>query len=137
MKKGHAAGISARARRWLTFAWRRVQAVPACKSPSRLNRHLTERTNNLDPRFRDTPRYYKLHGEALRSPGTMPSTRCCSRPTICHTRRAAAAGATEPKQNNFAGIGTTGGGVPGDSFPDVSSGALAQMQHLVAYSGER
>ncbi len=41
-----------------------------------------------------------------------------------------------PRQNNFAGIGTTGGGVPGDSFPDVSTGVLAQMQHLVAYSGE-
>ena len=46
-------------------------------------------------------------------------------------------GDVDPKQNNFAGIGTTGGGVPGDSFPDVSSGVLAQMQHLVAYSGER
>src|ERR1700716_1316440 len=41
------------------------------------------------------------------------------------------------KQNNFARIGTTGGDVPGDSFPDVSSGVLAQMQHLTAYSGER
>src|SRR5262249_5309372 len=29
------------------------------------------------------------------------------------------------------------GGVPGDSFPDVSTGVLAQMQHLIAYSGER
>ena len=46
-------------------------------------------------------------------------------------------GDVDPKQNNFAGIGTTGGGVPGDSFPDVSSGVLAQMQHLIAYSGER
>ena len=27
--------------------------------------------------------------------------------------------------------------MPGDSFPDVSTGVLAQMQHLVAYSGER
>jgi hypothetical protein len=27
--------------------------------------------------------------------------------------------------------------VPGDSFPDVSTGVLAQFQHLVAYSGER
>src|SRR5262249_27539666 len=46
-------------------------------------------------------------------------------------------GDVDPRQNNFAGIGTTGGGVPGDSFPDVSTGVLAQMQHLVAYSGER
>src|SRR5690606_30228351 len=42
----------------------------------------------------------------------------------------------DPRQNNFAGIGTTGGGVPGDSFPDVSTGVLGQIQHLVVYSGE-
>ncbi len=42
-----------------------------------------------------------------------------------------------PRQYNFAGIGTTGGGVPGDSFKDVSTGVLGQIQHLVAYSGER
>ena len=42
-----------------------------------------------------------------------------------------------PRQNNFAGLGATGGGVPGDSYPDVSTGVLAQIQHLVAYSGER
>src|SRR5690606_1781645 len=39
--------------------------------------------------------------------------------------------------NNFAGIGATGGGAPGDRYPDVSTGVLAQIQHLVAYSGER
>ncbi len=40
-------------------------------------------------------------------------------------------------QNNFAGIGATGGGAPGDRFADVSTGVHAQIQHLVAYSGER
>ena len=46
-------------------------------------------------------------------------------------------GDVSPRQNNFAGIGATGGGVPGDSYRDVSTGVLAQIQHLVAYSGER
>ena len=46
-------------------------------------------------------------------------------------------GDVNPKQNNFAGLGTTGGGVPGDSYPDVDTGVLAQIQHLVVYSGER
>jgi len=45
-------------------------------------------------------------------------------------------GDVDPRQNNFAGIGTTGGGVPGDSFPDVKTGVLGQIQHLVVYSGE-
>jgi len=38
--------------------------VPACVTPSRLMRHLVERTRDLDPRFRDIARYYKLHGDA-------------------------------------------------------------------------
>jgi len=46
-------------------------------------------------------------------------------------------GDVNPKKNNFAGLGTTGGGVPGDSYPDVNTGVLAQIQHLVVYSGER
>jgi Mannosyl-glycoprotein endo-beta-N-acetylglucosaminidase len=47
------------------------------------------------------------------------------------------AGDVKVRQYNFAGIGTTGGGVPGDSYPDMSTGVLAQIQHLVAYSGEQ
>ena len=37
-------------------------------------------------------------------------------------------------QFNFAGIGTTGGGVPGNSYPDVRTGVRAQIQHLKAYA---
>ncbi len=38
------------------------------------------------------------------------------------------------EQFNFAGIGTTGGGVPGNSYPDVRTGIRAQIQHLKAYA---
>lgn len=37
-------------------------------------------------------------------------------------------------QFNFAGIGTTGGGAPGNSYPDVRCGIRAQIQHLKAYA---
>lgn len=37
-------------------------------------------------------------------------------------------------QCNFGGIGATGNGVPGDSFPDVKTGLLAQVQHLKGYA---
>lgn len=37
-------------------------------------------------------------------------------------------------QFNFAGLGTTGGGVPGESFADVRTGIRAQIQHLKAYA---
>lgn len=38
------------------------------------------------------------------------------------------------EQYNFAGIGTTGNGVPGNSYPDVRTGIRAQIQHLKAYA---
>lgn len=40
------------------------------------------------------------------------------------------------EQFNFAGIGTTGGGVPGYSYADVRTGIRAQIQHLKAYATE-
>lgn len=43
-------------------------------------------------------------------------------------------GDVEPEQCNFAGIGATGGGVAGASFPDVETGIRAQVQHLKAYA---
>jgi hypothetical protein len=38
------------------------------------------------------------------------------------------------EQFNFAGLGTTGGGVPGNSYPDVRTGIRAQIQHLKGYA---
>lgn len=40
------------------------------------------------------------------------------------------------EQYNFAGIGATGGGEPGCSFPNVQTGIRAQVQHLKAYASE-
>jgi hypothetical protein len=40
-------------------------------------------------------------------------------------------------QNNFGGIGATGGGVPGDSFKSVRVGIRAQIQHLKAYASKK
>ena len=37
-------------------------------------------------------------------------------------------------QNNFAGIGATGGGVPGHTFTNIETGILAQAQHLKTYA---
>jgi hypothetical protein len=42
-------------------------------------------------------------------------------------------GDVEATQNNFAGLGATGGGVAGASFPDPQTGIRAQIQHLKAY----
>jgi hypothetical protein len=45
-------------------------------------------------------------------------------------------GDVEPSQNNFCGLGTTGGGVKGASFPDARTGVKAHVQHLKAYASE-
>jgi len=100
--------------------------------------HLLERTRDLDPRFRDIARYYKLHGDALGIRWDYAFYQMLLETNyLSYKTGSGRRGDVDPRQNNFAGIGTTGGGVPGDSFPDVSTGVLAQMQHLIAYSGER
>ncbi|MEG1083996.1 MAG: N-acetylmuramoyl-L-alanine amidase [Hydrogenoanaerobacterium sp.] len=43
-------------------------------------------------------------------------------------------GDVKPNQNNYAGIGATGGGVPGNSFDTPQFGVRAQIQHLKAYA---
>lgn len=42
-------------------------------------------------------------------------------------------GDVSPEQCNFGGLGATGGGNPGNQFPDVRTGLRAQVQHLKAY----
>lgn len=45
-------------------------------------------------------------------------------------------GDVKPEQNNFSGIGATGGGASGASFPDAQTGVRAQIQHLKAYASK-
>ena len=114
------------------------ESVPACVTPARLMAHVRERTPKLDPRFNDIAKYYKQHGEALRVRWDYAFYQMLIETNYLSYKTGAGRwGDVNPKQNNFAGIGTTGGGVPGDSFKDVSTGVLGQIQHLVAYSGER
>lgn len=111
--------------------------VPACVTPQRLMSFLAERNPALPAKFRDIATHYKHHGERLRVRWDYAFFQMLLETNYLQFRNARGKGDVSPAQNNFAGIGTTGGGVPGDSFPDVSTGVLGQMQHLVAYSGER
>lgn len=43
-------------------------------------------------------------------------------------------GDVNPDQNNFCGLGVTGGGVKGLTFDDARSGIRAHIQHLKAYA---
>jgi len=112
--------------------------VPACVTPERLMAFLATRNHNLEPRFRDIASLYKRHGEAWGVRWDYAFFQMAIETNfLTYQRGNGRRGDVVPKQNNFAGIGTTGGGVPGDGYPDVSTGVLAQIQHLVVYSGER
>ncbi len=112
--------------------------VPRCVTPKRLMAFIKTRNTNLDPRFADIASLYKKHGEAWRVRWDYAFFQMVVETNFLTYRRGNGGwGDVDPKQNNFAGLGTTGGGVPGDSYPNVSTGVLAQIQHLVVYSGER
>jgi hypothetical protein len=111
--------------------------VPACVTPARLMRFLATGNARVPMRFADIARHYKEHGERHRIRWDYAFFQMILETNYLKFKNNAGQGDVDPGQNNFAGIGTTGGGVPGDRYPDVSTGVLAQMQHLVAYSGER
>lgn len=112
--------------------------VPRCVTPKRLMAFIKTRNTDLDPRFADIASVYKKHGEAWRVRWDYAFFQMVVETNFLTYRRGNGGwGDVDPKQNNFAGLGTTGGGVPGDSYPNVSTGVLAQIQHLVVYSGER
>jgi Mannosyl-glycoprotein endo-beta-N-acetylglucosaminidase len=107
-----------------------ANAVPSCVLPDRLMLVLTERNPKLEVRFKAIAGDYKRHGEALGVRWDYAFYQM-----ILETNYLAFNGDVKVAQNNFAGLGATGGGVRGESFPDVSTGVLAHLQHLVAYSG--
>jgi len=111
--------------------------VPACVTPERLMAFLKARNTNLDPRFNDIAHWYQHFGEQLRVRWDYAFFQMLIETNYLTFRRGnGKRGDVHPRQNNFAGIGATGGGVPGDSFPDVPTGVRAQLEHLVVYSGE-
>lgn len=112
--------------------------VPSCMLPDRLMSFLRQRNPALDRRFENIAEHYRREGQALGirwdyaffqmivETGGLTFRRCNGRP-----------GAVSPRQNNFAGLGATGGREPGESFPDVATGVRAHLQHVVLYTGAR
>jgi hypothetical protein len=112
--------------------------VPDCATPARLMSYLRSRNARLDPRYADIAALYKQHGEAWKVRWDYAFHQMLIETNFLTYRTGSGRkGDDSPRSNNFAGIGTTGGGVAGNTFPDVSTGVLAHIQHLVVYSGER
>ena len=111
--------------------------VPSCVSPDRLMEFLKQRNGSLDPRFRDIARWYRHYGEQWNVRWDYAFYQMILETNgLKYKRGNGRRGDVHEKQNNFAGIGATGGGVAGERFADIKTGVHAQIQHLVAYSGE-
>ncbi len=106
-------------------------AVPACATPGRLMAFVQSRNSRIDDRFAGTATEYMRHGEALKIRWDYAFFQM-----LVETANLSFGGDVKSSQYNFAGLGATGGGVPGERFSSLSDGVKAHLQHVLMYSGE-
>lgn len=105
--------------------------VPACATPGRLMAFAQSRNGALADKFDGVGTEYMRHGEALGLRWDYAFFQM-----MVETANLKFVGDVNAKQNNFAGLGATGGGEPGESFKSVSEGVKAHLQHVLMYTGE-
>jgi hypothetical protein len=105
--------------------------VPACATPGRLMAYLHTRNPGMSDRFHNVATQYMRHGEELGLRWDMAFFQM-----ILETGALSYTGDVRSDQNNFAGLGASGGGKRGERFTDISSGVKAHLQHLLMYAGE-
>jgi Mannosyl-glycoprotein endo-beta-N-acetylglucosaminidase len=106
--------------------------VPVCVTPGRLMSFLEARNKKLDDKFAGIASDYARVGDELQIRWDTAFFQM-----LLETGNLTFTGDVSPKQNNFAGLGATGKHEPGESFPDVTTGVKAHLQHLLMYSGEK
>ncbi len=105
--------------------------VPACATPGRLMAYLRTRNPKADARFDSVATEYMRHGEELGIRWDIAFFQM-----VLETGALGFTGDVRSNQNNFAGLGASGGGAHGESFTDISSGVTAHLQHLLMYAGD-
>ncbi len=110
-------------------------AVPECVTPGRLMSYLRLRNPQLDARYDTIATEYMRQGEMLGLRWDFAFYQMIVETGALSYWRGNRAGDVKPTQNNFAGLGATGKGEPGESFPDVASGVRAHLEHLLLYAG--
>lgn len=105
--------------------------VAECATPGRLMSYLKSSNEKLDPKFEAVATEYMRQGEELGVRWDYAFFQM-----LLETAYLRYSGDVKPDQNNFAGLGATGGGVHGESFKDIASGARAHLQHLLMYAGD-
>jgi hypothetical protein len=106
--------------------------VPACTTPGRLTAYLKWRNPSLEQRFQAVPTAYMRYGEELGVRWDYAFFQM-----VLETGGLTFKRDVKPSQNNFAGLGATGNGEPGESFPDIAAGVKAHLQHVLMYAGDR
>lgn len=109
--------------------------VPDCVTPGRLMSYLKLRNPQLDSRYDRIATEYMRHGEMLGVRWDFAFYQMIVETGALSYWRGNRHGDVKPSQNNFAGLGATGRGEPGESFPDVGSGVRAHLEHLLLYAG--
>ncbi|MEZ5850134.1 MAG: glucosaminidase domain-containing protein [Hyphomicrobiaceae bacterium] len=112
--------------------------VPACATPGRLMAYLRARNPALDPRFSNVAVHYARHGRASGLRWDLAFFQMIVETASLSFRRPdGRPSSVRSWQNNFAGLGATGRGVPGESFASVETGIIAHLQHLSIYAGRK
>jgi hypothetical protein len=111
--------------------------VPDCVTPGRLMDYLRSRNPELHPRYDGLASEYMRAGETLRVRWDFAFYQMILETGSLSYRRGNRSGDVRSAQNNFAGLGATGGGEPGESFKDIPTGVRAHLEHLLLYSGEK
>ncbi|MCA9238176.1 MAG: glucosaminidase domain-containing protein [Planctomycetales bacterium] len=114
-----------------------VQLTPSnqprqCTTPGRLMAFLRDRNPRLQSKFDKIAVDYMRHGRDLGIRWDYAFFQM-----VVETNSLKFTGDVRPSQNNFAGLGATGGGVRGEHFSSVSDGVRAHQQHLMIYAGIR
>lgn len=106
--------------------------VPECVTPGRLMSYVRSRNDKLDPKYDNLAIEYMRQGEEMGLRWDYAFYQM-----LLETNTLKYTGDVKMVQNNFAGLGATGGGVRGESFKSVSDGVRAHLQHILMYSGDK
>ncbi|MGF1651449.1 MAG: glucosaminidase domain-containing protein [Hyphomicrobiaceae bacterium] len=103
---------------------------PECATPGRLMAFVRDANPAMAGRYADLATHYAVIGEELGVRWDYAFFQM-----LVETGNLTYRGDVKPQQNNFAGIGATGKGVRGESFPSVAEGVRAHLEHLLVYAG--
>jgi hypothetical protein len=105
--------------------------------PGRMMDYLKSRNSEIDPRYGGIATEYMRIGETLGIRWDFAFYQMIIETGSLTYRNGSRSGDVKPAQNNFAGLGATGGGETGESFKDIGSGVRGHIEHLLLYAGDK